>query len=59
MIHLEKVSMELKNFKPVDFISNYALFDFDMDVPRGLSNAVIGAYLGKAVPHYFSLLLYM
>ncbi len=45
MIDLEKASMKLRKFKPVDFFSNYALFDFDMDVPQGLSNAVIGAYL--------------
>jgi hypothetical protein len=27
-------------------LSNYTLFDFNLDIPLGMSNAVTGAYVG-------------
>jgi hypothetical protein len=44
-VDLGKASTKLKKFKTVDFINNYTLFDFDMDLPLGMSNAVTGAYI--------------
>jgi hypothetical protein len=56
-IDLKKATDELKKFKAVSFLSNYTLFDFDLDVPLGMSNAVTGAYVGLAFPFFlFSLL---
>jgi hypothetical protein len=56
-VELKKATDELKKFKAVSFLSNYTLFDFDLDVPLGMSNAVTGAYVGLAFLFFlFSLL---
>jgi hypothetical protein len=48
-VDLGNAAVELKKFKTVDFMSNYTLLDFDMDMPLGMSNAVTGAYMSLAV----------
>jgi hypothetical protein len=48
-VDLEKATRELKKFKTIESLSNYTLFNFDMDLPLGMSNAVTGAYMGLAV----------
>ncbi len=48
-IDLGSAATELKKFKTVDFMSNYTVSDFDMDMPLGMSNAVTGAYMSLAV----------
>jgi hypothetical protein len=48
-VDLGKATTELKKFKTLDFMSNYTMFDFVMDMPLGMSNAVTGAYLSLAV----------
>jgi hypothetical protein len=47
-VDLEKATEELKKFKSIESMSNYTLFNFDMDLPLGMSNAVTGAYMGLA-----------
>jgi hypothetical protein len=39
-VDLDKASQELRKFKTVELMSNYTLFNFDMDLPLGMSNAV-------------------
>jgi len=43
---LSRAEEELKKFKKVEMLSNYTLFDFNLDIPLGMSNAVTGAYVG-------------
>jgi hypothetical protein len=45
---LSAAVMELEKFKKVDFLSNYTLFDFDLDNPLSLSSSVTGACVGLA-----------
>ncbi len=52
-VDLEKATKELKKFKTIESLSNYTLFNFDMDLPLGMSNAVTGAYMGLAVLMFF------
>jgi hypothetical protein len=47
-VDLEKATKELNKFKTIELLSNYTLFNFDMDLPLGMSNAVTGAYMGLA-----------
>jgi hypothetical protein len=46
LLDLEKATKELEKFKTIESLSNYTLFNFDMDLPLGMSNAVTGAYMG-------------
>jgi hypothetical protein len=48
-VDLGSAATELKKFKTVDYLSNYTVFDFNMDMPLGISNAVTGAYMSLAV----------
>ena len=43
---LSRAEEELQRFKKVEMLSNYTLFDFNLDIPLGMSNAVTGAYVG-------------
>ncbi len=47
-VDLDKASQELRKFKAVELMSSYTLFNFDMDLPLGMSNSVTGAYMGLA-----------
>ncbi len=47
-VDLVKATEELKKFKSIESLSNYTLFNFDMDLPLGMSIAVTGAYMGLA-----------
>jgi hypothetical protein len=47
-LDLKKATKELEKFKTIESLSNYTLFNFDMDLPLGMSNAVTGAYMGLA-----------
>jgi hypothetical protein len=48
-VDLGSAATELKKFKTVDFLSNYTVFDFNMDMQLGITNAVTGAYMSLAV----------
>jgi hypothetical protein len=52
-VDLGSAATELKKFKTVDFLANYTVFDFNMDMPLGISNAVTGAYMSLAVMMFF------
>jgi hypothetical protein len=52
-VDLGNAATELKKFKTVDYLSNYTVFDFNMDMPLGISNAVTGAYMSLAVMMFF------
>jgi hypothetical protein len=39
---------ELEKFKKVDYLTNYTLFNFQLDNPLGLSSSVTGAYVTLA-----------
>jgi len=52
-VDLGNAATELKKFKTVERLSNYTVFDFNMDMPLGISNAVTGAYMSLAVMMFF------
>jgi hypothetical protein len=56
-VDLSKAEEELKKFKKVEMLSNYTLFDFNLDVPLGTSNAVTGAYVGLGFLLFISSIL--
>ncbi|MFN9905629.1 MAG: hypothetical protein ACK56F_05805, partial [bacterium] len=39
---------ELEKFKKIDYLTNYTLFNFQLDNPLGLSSSVTGAYVSLA-----------